>query len=64
MFSLASYEFRIPETFYVGARCGREVLAAVLTRCVTDGDLTPAEAEAAALAILRQNAIALYGLGL
>jgi len=54
----------IPETFYVGARCGREVLAAMLTRCVTDGDLTLAEAEAAALAILRQNAIALYRLPL
>ncbi|MFQ3664121.1 MAG: amidohydrolase family protein [Chloroflexaceae bacterium] len=54
----------IPETFYVGARCGREVLATVLTRCVTDGDLTLAEAEAAALAILRQNAIALYRLPL
>lgn len=52
----------IPETFYVGARCGRETLATVLTRCVTDGDLTLAEAETAALAILRQNALALYGL--
>lgn len=54
----------IPETFYVGARCGREVLAAALARCVTDGDLTLAEAEAAASAILRENAMALYGLSL
>ncbi len=52
----------IPETFYVGARCGRETLAAVLTRCVTDGDLTVAEAEQAAVAILRQNALDLYRL--
>ncbi|MFN4294558.1 MAG: hypothetical protein ACK4JD_10535, partial [Thermoflexales bacterium] len=50
----------IPETFYLGARCGREVIAEVLSEAVADGDLSPAEADAAALDILHRNAARLY----
>ncbi|MCS6846259.1 MAG: amidohydrolase, partial [Anaerolineae bacterium] len=50
----------IPETFYLGARCGREVIAEVLSQTVADGDLSPAEADDAALDILHRNAARLY----
>ncbi|MCS7325122.1 MAG: amidohydrolase family protein [Anaerolineae bacterium] len=50
----------IPETFYLGARCGRETLAEVLEEAVRDGDLTPSEAERAARDILHDNAARLY----
>lgn len=50
----------IPETFYLGARCGREVIAEVLSEAVADGDLSPAEADAAAWDILHRNAARLY----
>lgn len=50
----------IPETFYLGARCGREIVAAVLSEAVNDGDLLPAEADVAALDILHRNAARLY----
>jgi len=52
----------IPELFYLGARWGRRVLGDVLASTVAEGDLTAAEAEAAAEAILRRNAQVLYGL--
>ncbi|MCS7056361.1 MAG: amidohydrolase family protein [Thermoflexales bacterium] len=50
----------IPETFYLGARCGREIIAEVLSHAVADGDLSSAEADAAALDILHRNAARLY----
>lgn len=46
----------IPETFYLGARCGRETLAEVLEEAVRNGDLTTSEAERAAQDILHDNA--------
>lgn len=52
----------IPELFYLGARWGRRILGQVLEDAVRDGDLTAAEAEMAAEAILYRNAQALYGL--
>lgn len=52
----------IPELFYLGAHWGRRVLADVLEETIRHGDLTAREAEAAAEAILRRNAISLYGL--
>jgi predicted TIM-barrel fold metal-dependent hydrolase len=50
----------IPETFYLGARCGREVIAEVLSQAVADGDLTAQEAEQAAWDVLHRNAARLY----
>ncbi|PJF46639.1 MAG: amidohydrolase [Chloroflexi bacterium] len=50
----------IPETFYLGARCGREIIADVLSQTIADGDLSAAEADAAALDILHRNAARLY----
>jgi len=50
----------IPETFYLGARCGRETLAEVLEEAVRNGDLTTSEAERAAQDILHDNAARLY----
>lgn len=52
----------IPELFYLGARWGRRILEEVLEATVHDGDLTAAEAEAAAEAILYRNAQTLYRL--
>lgn len=52
----------IPELFYLGARWGRRILGEVLAATVADGDLTAAEAEAAAEAILHRNAQMLYAL--
>ena len=52
----------IPELFYLGAAWGRRVLSVELERATRDGDLTVADAEAAAERILRGNAIQLYGL--
>ncbi len=52
----------IPELFYLGARWGRRILGEVLAATVEDGDLTAAEAEKAAEAILRRNAQTLYHL--
>lgn len=52
----------IPELFYLGARWGRRVLTDVLEETIRHGDLTAKEAEAAGEAILRRNAIKLYGL--
>lgn len=52
----------IPELFYLGARWGRRILAQVLEETVREGDLSVAEAEAAAHAILHENARRLYAL--
>jgi uncharacterized protein len=52
----------IPELYYLGARWGRRALGTELERAVSDGDLTGAEAEAAGEAVLRGNAVRLYGL--
>jgi len=50
----------IPETFYLGARCGRAVIAEALSQAVTDGDLTAQEADQAAWDMLHRNAAQLY----
>jgi predicted TIM-barrel fold metal-dependent hydrolase len=51
-----------PEIHWLSALDGRRVLGQALGECVTTGDLTAAEAEAAGVAILRENATRLYGL--
>lgn len=58
----ASDAHLFPELYYLGARWGRAVLGQVLQEAVHDGDLAPAEAEEAALRILRGNALELYRL--
>ncbi|PHJ68362.1 amidohydrolase [Nostoc linckia z18] len=50
----------IPELYYLAAKWGRQLLAEVLEQAIQDSDITASEAEAIALAILRQNALALY----
>ncbi|GAB4381387.1 MAG: amidohydrolase family protein [Elainellaceae cyanobacterium] len=50
----------IPELYYLGAKWGREILGQVLEQAIDDQDLTTQEAEAAATAILWQNAQTLY----
>src|SRR5512144_3159190 len=50
----------IPELYYLGAKWGREVLGEVLEQALQDADLTAHEAEAVAVAVLRENARALY----
>ena len=52
-----------PELFYLGAKWGRTALAAALDDVVSDGDLSTAEAESAAMRILHDNARELYGSG-
>jgi predicted TIM-barrel fold metal-dependent hydrolase len=46
----------IPELFYLGAKWGRTILGEVLEGAVHDGDLSAAEADAVAVAVLRDNA--------
>jgi predicted TIM-barrel fold metal-dependent hydrolase len=53
----------IPELYFVGALHGRRALARALERLVGEDMLTAAQAEEAALAILRGNAARLYGVG-
>jgi uncharacterized protein len=50
----------IPELYYLGAKWGRQILGEVLDRAIADSDLTTAEAEDIALAILHDNACGLY----
>jgi uncharacterized protein len=50
----------IPELYYLGAKWGREALGEVLDNAIKDSDLTAAEAEHAAKAILAENANRLY----
>ncbi|QIR41647.1 amidohydrolase family protein [Tolypothrix sp. PCC 7910] len=50
----------IPELYYLGAKWGRQLLQEVLTQAIQDTDITVKEAEAIALAILRENSLSLY----
>ncbi|MDZ7961155.1 MAG: amidohydrolase family protein [Aulosira sp. DedQUE10] len=50
----------IPELYYLGAKWGRQLLAEVLDQAIQDGDISVNEAEAIAIAILRENALSLY----
>ena len=52
----------VPDAFYLAARWGRRVLAAVIAAAVASGDLGQAEAKAAIRKILAENAIKLYKL--
>ncbi|QDU75365.1 Amidohydrolase [Bremerella volcania] len=52
----------IPELYFLAAKWGRTVLAKVLDEAVRDTDLTAAEADKAAEAVLRGNALTLYRL--
>ncbi|XP_026403304.1 protein fluG-like isoform X1 [Papaver somniferum] len=60
VFSSDGYAF--PETFYLGAKRAREVVASVLRDACDDGDLTISEAVEAAKDIFKNNAIQLYKL--
>uniref|UniRef100_UPI0028699D84 amidohydrolase family protein n=1 Tax=Deinococcus sp. TaxID=47478 RepID=UPI0028699D84 len=51
---------RTAELFYLGALWGRRILGHVLAETVSDGDLSPAQADAGAVRILRGNAERLY----
>ncbi len=53
----------IPDLYYLGAKWGRAALGQVLDQAIADDDLTAAEAEAVAIAILNQTARTLYRLG-
>jgi hypothetical protein len=53
----------VPELFYLAARWGRQVLGECLDGAIRDGDLTAAEADGAAEAVLRGNARRVYRLG-
>ncbi|MHC5611599.1 MAG: amidohydrolase family protein [Nostoc sp.] len=50
----------IPELYYLGAKWGRQLLGEVLEQAIADSDITVTEAEAIAVAILRENALVLY----
>lgn len=52
----------LPEIHWASALHGRRVLGAALGELVADGELSAGEAEAVGVAILRENAIRLYGL--
>jgi predicted TIM-barrel fold metal-dependent hydrolase len=52
---------RVPELHWLGARDGRRVLAAALDELVADGDVDAGAARAAGEAVLRDNAVRLYG---
>ena len=52
-----------PEQFYLAAKWGRRLLGECLEGAVRDGDLSAAEADAVAEAVLRGNARAVYRLG-
>ncbi|MHC5671735.1 amidohydrolase family protein, partial [Nostoc sp.] len=45
----------IPELYYLGAKWGRQLLGEVLEQAIADSDITVTEAEAIAVAILREN---------
>lgn len=50
----------IPELYYLGAKWGRQLLKEVLEQAIADSDITVTQAEAIAVAILRENALVLY----
>jgi hypothetical protein len=52
----------VPELHWMSAFTGRRILGQVLGECVANGDLGVADAEAAGIAVLRNNALKLYGL--
>jgi len=52
----------VPELHWLSARDGRRIIAQALGECVASGDLSAAEAETAGVAMLRDNAMRLYGL--
>jgi hypothetical protein len=52
----------IPEHAWLGARCGREIVAAVLQEMVAARELRPGMAEDAGAGLLRENARRLYRL--
>lgn len=58
LFSTDAHYF--PELYALGAKWGRNALAHALDLAVTDGDLSSTEADAAAHAVLRDNAHKLY----
>eukprot|EP00897_Mesotaenium_endlicherianum_P009630 jgi/Mesen1/8696/ME000052S08122 len=62
MYSGDGYGFA--ESYYVGAKWGRQILSHVLCEAYDDCDLTLPEALSAATCILRENAIKLYKLDL
>ncbi|HLX58955.1 MAG TPA: hypothetical protein VKR83_18190, partial [Ktedonobacteraceae bacterium] len=51
----------VPELHWMSALDGRRILGQVLGEIVANGDLDAAEAEAAGVAVLRDNAMKLYG---
>ncbi|TAE60690.1 MAG: amidohydrolase [Nostocales cyanobacterium] len=51
----------IPELYYLGAKWGRQLLGEVLEAAIKDTDINTKEAEEIAVAILRGNALNLYG---
>ncbi len=52
----------LPELHWLSAHDGRQIIAGTLDRIVQTGDLSYAQAEAAGEAVLRGNAIRVYGL--
>jgi hypothetical protein len=52
----------VAELHWMGARDGRRALGQALGECVAAGELSRAAAEAAGAAVLRENAVRLYGL--
>lgn len=50
----------VPELYYLGAKWGRQLLGEVLEQAIKDRDINASEAQAIALAILRENALNLY----
>jgi hypothetical protein len=52
----------VPELHWISARDGRKILGQALGERVANGELDVAEAEAAGVAILRDNALRVYGL--
>ena len=50
----------VPEVHWVSALDGRRILGQILGECITNGDLSQAEAEQAGVAVLHDNAIKLY----
>lgn len=47
----------IPELYYLGAKWGRQLLGEVLEQAIADSDITVAQAEAIAVAILRDKCL-------
>jgi uncharacterized protein len=52
----------VPELHWISARDGRKILGQALGERVASGELDVASAEAAGVAVLRENALRLYGL--